>query len=384
MRAALAPLLGLVRMVGGVGLVGLVLAAVTAPFAIRKGKARYPTASAWLAWMLVMRIRPDSPKSRACQALRRQFWIVAYVGANGAGKTLCAVFEMLPTLQGIRWQCSNPDHQHTRAGIFEGERLVWSTTVLLDSETGQPHRLFRPIERWPDLLRIEHADVLLDEVTAIADARDSGGLPAQVRNLIAQLRKRDCTLHWTTPDFSNADRRLRQVTQIVVYAQGGKKVAPPAGSGQVWRQARLFRWSVYDAAAFDEFTAHRRNSTAPEGVQLFWRVGHPVERSFDSSRSVLVIGTAGQGGHCATCGGKRRAIPCTCPPDEDVVDVVQAAAFAEVDQECEGSPGDAVVVPGVRRGPGGHWSAANAGEHLGPPQLGPWVDAPEAAPLGAT
>jgi hypothetical protein len=197
-------------------------------------------------------------------------------------------------------------------------RKVLSTVVLLDPETGEPHRNFVHLTSYGAMLREGyHADLLLDEVQGIADAQDHAALPAPVRNVIAKMRARDVTIRWTTPDFSNANKRLRTITQGVVHCKGTHKVPVP---GRLWRSARHFRWSVFDAKLFDEFNHSKANKLEPEGVQHFWRPGHVAERSYSTLAAVVSLGIAADGGtSCIGCGGKRSAPACECPPDPDAV-----------------------------------------------------------------
>lgn len=254
----------------------------------------------------------------AAVAVRRQFPITAYVGHNGDGKTLAAVYDLLPTLAGIEWSCEDPTHPHTQAGVTSGLRKVLSTVVILDPETGEPHPLFVHLTSYGLMLREGyHVDLLLDEVQGVADAQDHASLPAPIRNVIAKMRARDVTIRWTTPDFSNASKRLRTITQAVVHCKGSHKVEVP---GRLWRSARHFRWATFDAKLFDEFTHSKANKLEPEGVQHFWRPGHVAERSYSTLSAVVSLGIAADGGtSCIGCGGARSKPVCECPPDPEGV-----------------------------------------------------------------
>lgn len=264
--------------------------------------------------------RVDKRTSALAAVIRHNFPITAYVGHNGDGKTLAALYDLLPTLAGIPWTCEDPSHPHglDEDGKASGMRKVLSTVVILDPATGEPHPLFVHLTSYALMLHEGyHCDLLLDEVQGVADAQDHQALPAPVRNVIAKMRARDVTIRWTTPDFSNASKRLRTITQAVVHCKGSHKVAVP---GRLWRSARHFRWSTFDAKLFDEFNHSKAMKLEPEGVQHFWRPGHPAERAYSTLAAVVSLGIAADGGSsCIGCGGSRSKPVCDCPADPELV-----------------------------------------------------------------
>lgn len=249
--------------------------------------------------------------------------IIAYTGANGGGKSAAEVYDVLPTLMTERrWECELPWHYHSKLGITSGVRHVLATLQLFDPTTPVPyqrhHARYVPLNNFGQLLRAEHCEVILDEVTGVMSSRQSQSLPVQVENLIVQMRRRDCRVLWSTPDFSAADVRLRQITQAVVYATGHMKV-PSAIEGRAWRDARMFRLPLYGASEFDEFTASKREKLRPRGVQHLWRPGHLINRVYDTLAEVYALGVATDGGMCLSCGGSRSRPRCQCPPDQTAV-----------------------------------------------------------------
>lgn len=302
----------------------------------------------WRYW----RAGVDRPGSMAAADLIASTPIVAFVGGNGGGKSLAAVYAVLPTLRGLAWDCANPDHLHTHGtscaarrflstepsevcdcetewrmtidgqvvtvvaegGAVMGHRRVLSTVALRDlTDPLLPSPYYDRLRSFVQLLGVEHADVLMDEVTGIASARASMSLPAQVENLIQQLRRRDARLLWTTPDYGNADLRIRSVTRGVVLCRGRFSITRRGA----WVQSRLFRWSMYDASEFDRFTAGKREKLTPSARQSFWRPGHVAERAYDSNAAVTQLGAAAEGGMCFSCGGSRSRAKCSCPPDPE-------------------------------------------------------------------
>lgn len=302
----------------------------------------------WRYW----RAGVDKSGSVAAAAVIAATPIVAFVGGNGGGKTLAAVYHVLPTLAGRPWECTNPDHLHTHGGecaarrllsteptnvcdcdtewvltddgrtvtvlaegaTITGMRRVLSTVELRDpSDTSRVSPYYDRLRSFVQLLAVEHTDVLMDEVTGIASSRSSMSLPVQVENLIQQLRRRDARLLWTTPDYGNADLRIRSVTRGVVLCRGRFAVERRG----VWAQSRLFRWTMFDASEFDRFTIGKREKLTPVGRQTFWRPGHVAERCYDTAAAVTQLGAASEGGMCFGCGGRRTSAQCTCPTDPD-------------------------------------------------------------------
>jgi hypothetical protein len=162
----------------------------------------------------------------------------------------------------------------------------------------------------------EHCDVLLDEVTGVADARESGGMPVQVRNLLVQLRRRDVVLRWTSPSFTFADVTIRRVTQAVTFSRGMMPVDRP---GTLWRDRRLFLWRTFDARDIpldeqrvDASVRLREDGVKPLVRELFWRPDSDAENAYDTSDSVATLGVANTAGMCLTCGGKRLHPKCSC------------------------------------------------------------------------
>lgn len=298
----------------------------------------------------------DNRKSVAAALDREQVPILAFVGGNGGGKSLAAIYTLLPVLAGQEWVCANPDHLHTHGtecaarkylssepsevcdcatawevidgarqvielddgGTIAGVRRVLSTVELRDLDNLiEPSPYYERLRSFVQLLGVEHADVLMDEVTGVASSRSHQSLPVQVENLIQQLRRRDARLIWTTPDYGNADNRIRSVTRAVIYCKGFGVDRSTSVEGGKWRPSVLFRWTMYDAAEFDSFTVGKREKLRPMSRQFFYRPGHIVERAYDTLAAVSQLGAAVEGGMCISCGGGRSRAACTCPPDPD-------------------------------------------------------------------
>lgn len=291
--------------------------------------------------------------------------IVVFVGPNGSGKSLAAVASCLTALDGMTWACIDYDHRHhdgfrehlgvcdggvcgaslhrfrqastcddlrsslcgvglaaLRAGA-SGERLVYSTVVLLAPD-GQDHARFRPLTDYQQLLRLEHCDVLFDEVAGVSDASDSGSVPVQVVNWLHQLRKRDVRLRVTTPAYSRCSKPIRQVAQAVVDARSYWPTRRE--SGRLWRPRQGFAFVAYDAFAFEDFTSAtvrsedrkgRGDRKARLGRAVMWRPGHRAEATYNTLGQVLALGHVTDSGMCSNCGGNRPRPKCACPSDLD-------------------------------------------------------------------
>ncbi len=304
-----------------------------------------------------------------------QFWqlldstgIICFVGPNGSGKSLCAVAAALETLDGRTWTCYEAMHRHHEpfrrhaencstcpqpvhvarmhkrlkalppdhfcprgVEVLEacatGERLVYSTVVLIDDE-GDDHPRFRPLVDYRQLLMIEHADCLFDEVAGVSDASESGSIPVQVINWLHTLRKSDVRLRVTTPAYSRCSKPVRQVVQVVVDA---RSFFPEARvEGRLWRPRQGFMFTAYDAFSFEDFTSGSRERLQSMGRAVLWRPGHEAERRYDTLGQVLALGHVDEHGLCSICGGSRSRPKCACDPhlcsDSEVVVVETVSA----------------------------------------------------------
>lgn len=284
--------------------------------------------------------------------------ITIFVGPNGSGKSLCAVISRLDVLAGKSWLCFDAAHVHhagyrahqldceecvhpslvarrrrdghleqsvCRLGLLEleeasqGQRLVYSTVALIDPETGDDHPLYRPLLDYRQLLGIEHAEVIFDEVAGISDASESAAIPVQVVNWLHTLRKSDVRMAVTTPAYARCSKPIRQVAQVVVDA---RSFFPEARTpGRLWRPRRMFAFVAYDAFEFEDFTTGTKEKATSLGRAVFWRPGHPAERHYDTLGQVLALGHVTEAGLCSSCGGARSRPKCACPVDHGATDV---------------------------------------------------------------
>lgn len=262
--------------------------------------------------------------------------IVVFVGPNGSGKSLAAVHSLLPILDGQAWECDDPDHFHNRvvrrhadgcedcdtlsrswcpdaAELLEstgrGERLVYSTVTLLD-EYGQPHRLYRALTDFRQLVRIEHAAVLMDEVTGVSDSSTSASMPVLVKFWVRTLRKGDVQLRVTSPGFAECSKPIREVAQVLIDC---RSFFPEHGaSGRLWRPRKAMLFRAFDAKDFEHFTAHTRDKLKMLAGAAFWRPGCEAEKRYNTLAQVHMLGHVTEAGLCSLCGGTRTAPKCAC------------------------------------------------------------------------
>lgn len=250
------------------------------------------------------------------RARRRMFPIHFYSGRNGAGKSLTCVYDTLPSL--------------------EDGRPVLSTVRLLDYTNPRPcddphcdyvlhgmdghdaaHPLYVPFTGWRQLLDAEHCDVVMDEITGVADSNEHFSMPSAVRNILPQLRRRDISLRITGLNWIRADKRIREAVNAVTVCKSSFPVRrrDVDGSDRLWRPRRLVKAVTYDAQSLpvDDHTARAYDKADVLVKSRLWIPENPAIRAYDTLAPVLSVGTVTDAGRCAYCSGTRRAPECECP-----------------------------------------------------------------------
>lgn len=256
---------------------------------------------------------------RACL---RQFPIVIFVGPNGGGKTLGMMVVTQPTRAGIRWVCDNPDHNHTKRGVTSGWRRMLSTVPILDSSgvgyrPGGLHPLYDEFNDYSQLVDAEHCDIYMDEIVTVASSRESQRMDARVLTKLVQLRKADCALFATAPNWARMDKALREVCQAVVECRGHYPVKQQLEEGSpLWRPKRVFNFAVYDSMEFDEWTAAKRDKIKNLAAVWFHGPGSDAFASYHTLGSVSVLASMTPEDTCTVCEGAVRRHTCSCnrPP----------------------------------------------------------------------
>jgi len=248
------------------------------------------------ARLLMFAFSSEHSVNRA-RSVRRSKTIRAYVGPNGGGKSLAGVFDLLPSL-----------HRG---------RTALSTVRILDHRTGEEHPLYEQFVDFQQLVGAKHVDVFADEIAGIANSRSSGSLSVPVQNKLLQLRRDDCTLTVTAPNFARTDVIIREVTQAVTECRGyfPKSVMGSDGEIALWSPRRIFRWRTYDTIEFDEWTTGKRDRATPLASSWFKGVGSDAFASYDTLDAVSMVRDPGDGDNCLSCGNfipKNQRVRCKC------------------------------------------------------------------------
>lgn len=308
-------------------------------------------------WHLIYRLWSRLVSSRSFWQLMESTGICVLIGPNGSGKSLVMVESEASTLAGMRWFCFDLEHQHHQpfrdheadcetcdlAGVLafgalkadelqeipclcpvgldlvssncSGQRLVYSTAPLTASK-GVPHPFYRPLVDYRQLLAIEHADVLFDEVSGVADASGSASMPVQVTLWQHKLRKADIRQRVTTPAYARCALPVRQVAQVVVEC---RSFAPRRREGLLWRPRRIVLATAYDAWAFEDFVASdgQRAKLKPIARALIWVPDSKAITTYNTFGQVHQLGHVSEAGMCMTCGGTRSRPRCACSVEVD-------------------------------------------------------------------
>ena len=256
----------------------------------------------------------DHPKAKS-RLRRRAVPIMAYVGANGAGKTFMMVYDTLLTLPHNRTILSTVE-------IFDIDNPRPCDNPQCDSPNHPDHQALHPnfvrLTSYHQLLMAKNCDILLDEVQGFLSSRETSNLPTAVATKLLQLRKDDCILRYTSPSWTRVDILVREVTQYVTLSvpyfavqRKTKAGEPPA----LWRDRLLFFVRSFDASLvsdFDPAAANDGYGSRPRFIQLLFRPTSIVQKAYDTRQSVSALGWASETGLCLVCGGKRKAAPCIC------------------------------------------------------------------------
>lgn len=287
---------------------------------------------------VILAVGSSLNRTARARAQRRSFPISAYVGPNGGGKSLALVADTIETARGVRWRCENPGHAHTQRGEFEGWRQILSTVAILDPTTGELSRFYVPFTNFEQLIDAEHTDVLMDEVNGVASSREFQRMDYRVANKLVQLRRSDCVLRWSAPNWARADKLMREVTQSVTECRGYFSGATVAATGErsstaLWAPKRVFRFRTFDTAEFEEWSAGKREKLRPVVAEWFRGVNSDAFASYDTLDAVHMVAGMTPEDTCTVCEGRIVRHTCKGHParprraaaavDEQLAEVVQ-------------------------------------------------------------
>lgn len=292
---------------------------------------------------------------------RRGFAIMAYIGANGSGKSATCCLDTIPTLRGIMWNCENPDHYHTSQGVTSGVRRVLST-MRFTTPDGEAHPLWIPLTDYSQLVNFEHGDLILDEVGGAVASSTGDDIPMSVKAVLQEMRRKEVNIRWTAPSWARASKVLRECSLGVTVSQGKFAVRDSDevefigwhlmeqmnewtfqleqvmceidglhahSAGRTWGSRRLFSTATYAAEQFDEWTAAKREKLKPHVRQLIWRPGHELEKAYDTHAHVNKLGQITDSGRCDHCMGYKPRRKCECGEQHETREQVRARLKAE-------------------------------------------------------
>jgi len=278
-------------------------------------------------------LAPDAQFERG-RARRRAIPIICYVGRNGSGKTLHAIADTLPTLEAGRpvlstvrlleyldpTPCDGWDHGPANVYGSSPSRCRVThphTGEHLDNGHPQSHPLYLPFTDWSQFMKFEAGDILMDEITGVADSSDHAGLPVQVRNKFPQLRRADVAIRITSLSWSRLNKRLREACLGVVRCRGAFPVPANSEFGQdrIYRPKRMSIAGLYstDDLPVDDITKNAFDEAECLNRSRLWIPDSHASLAYDTFAPVDSVGHADMSGACMVCGGSRPRPKCSCP-----------------------------------------------------------------------
>lgn len=187
--------------------------------------------------------------------------IHGYIGPNGSGKSALAVKDC--------WTLSKG-------------RAVYSN-LTLSPPPGWYGKLYK-INSLDDFKSMEDGHVLIDEVNAVFPSRGTQQLPHEFLLLLSTLRKRNLTVGWTTPAYSQADITIRRVTQSVTSVR--PLISRKDPNGGIWPRTVISSAIAWDTRSVvtDEIELG-----TPRRTDGFLRIKSLPLDTYDTTEDVVMI-----------------------------------------------------------------------------------------------
>lgn len=267
----------------------------------------------------------QDPRHDRARDKRRSAPIRGYFGLNGSGKSWAMVHDVIPDLE-AGMPCLSTvrllDYKNPRmCELDEDSCDDWGQHNASDHRGNfighkHPHPLYEPLREWRQVLDLRGGNILLDEITGVADSNGSA-LPPAVANVLPQLRRNEVALSYTSIDFMRTNIRIREMTRTVNMCESFLPTTAydSEGNALMWKQRRLSKIRTYDAANLkgdlgDKYVEKLAESRLMIGWH--WIPGSPAGDAYSTLDQVLSVGRLNDAGRCVVCDGTRRAVECGC------------------------------------------------------------------------
>lgn len=265
-------------------------------------------------------------KSNRARNKRRSSPLSGFFGLNGSGKSWAMVFDILPDLEAGRPALSTVrllDYQNPRMCELDEDTCDdWAQHNASDHMGNfvghmHPHPCYVPLRNWVQVLDFRRGNILLDEITGVADSNSSSSLPPAIANVLPQLRRNEVALRYTSIDFMRTNIRIREMTRTINMCSSYLPTTTygPDGEPLIWKQRKLSKIQTYDAGNLKGDLGDKyAEKLAESHIQTAWHwiPGSHAGNAYSTLDQVLHVGSLGDSGRCVYCDGTRRAQECSC------------------------------------------------------------------------
>lgn len=256
----------------------------------------------------------------------RESPLKGFFGLNGSGKSWAMVHSVIPDLDAGRPCLSTVrllDFRNPRPCELDEDTCDdWAQHNAVDHLGNfqghmHPHPAYIPLRNWLQVLEIKRANILLDEITGVADSSQSTSLPPAIANKLPQLRRDEVSLAYTSIDFMRTNIRIREMTRTINMCESFLPVTAYGSDGQplLWKQRRLSKVRTYDAANLKGDLGDKYQERLSESLiqaSWHWIPDSPASKAYSTLDQVLHVGSLSDTGRCVYCDGTRRAHECSC------------------------------------------------------------------------